>query len=419
MKGLTAIGLGLAAALSTAMSAGASTAPTSTVAKSVGWSKTYVVEWYEPAMYYGAKEGTIDPGTDCAAGANPSPDWVKVLTANGYAEKDAKWLRDPANPTHSPINGQPMMAFRGANRQNIYDYPTTAKEVGLPPVNGKIAEGLDLDGDPSTGFTSPTGVKGVDNAFYKALGCWKTYRGPHRLSTGAQGENDAMREGAWTVVVVVSGAGKDPMNDKNVQIGFYDSSDKIVRDGMGNVAADYTFSIKPDRVHEAVFKGETRNGRLVAQGVGSVVLRNPGYDKDLQLLKAKVDLQIKPDGSLSGLLGGYRPWLPIYKGWVAGRGPVIEALTWIQLPDIYYALKRYADYSPTGPGGEKTYISYAMKVEAVPAFVTEPDASQEVAKVKTYRVRTMDTPVQMAGLKGADKSNIAQAQTGRTGGLLD
>lgn len=27
------------------------------------WTKTYVVEWNEPAMYYGAKAGVIDPGT--------------------------------------------------------------------------------------------------------------------------------------------------------------------------------------------------------------------------------------------------------------------------------------------------------------------------------------------------------------------
>ena len=35
-------------------------------------------------------------------------------------------------------------------------------------------------------------------------------------------------------------------------------------------------------------------------------------------------------------------------GWVAARGPVIESLTWVRLPDVYYALKRYADYIPKG-----------------------------------------------------------------------
>jgi hypothetical protein len=35
------------------------------------WTKTYVIEWNEPAMYYGAKTGVIDPGTDCPQGSNP------------------------------------------------------------------------------------------------------------------------------------------------------------------------------------------------------------------------------------------------------------------------------------------------------------------------------------------------------------
>ena len=32
---------------------------------------------------------------------------------------------------------------------------------------------------------------------------------------------------------------------------------------------------------------------------------------------------MKPDGRLTGVIGGYRPWLPVYKGWIAGRGAVM------------------------------------------------------------------------------------------------
>jgi hypothetical protein len=52
------------------------------------------------------------------------------------------------------------------------------------------------------------------------------------------------------------------------------------------------------------------------------------------------------DGSLSGLLAGYPPWFPICRGWVEASGSVIEQLTWVQLPGVWYALKRNADYSP-------------------------------------------------------------------------
>lgn len=357
-----------------------------TAANAEPWVQTFVIEWYEPAMYYGADEGTIEPGTDCPQGAAPAPNWQAVMENAGYSSEDAAWLRDPANPTRSPINGQPMMAFRGENRQNVYDYPTTIAEDGLPPVSGEIAIGLDLDGDPATGFTSPEGKPGIDNAYYRALGCWKSVRGPDRLSDGAKGANDSMREGAWTVVIVVSGESEDPRNDHNVRVGFYLSDDKIVRDGNGGVASDYTFSIKPDAKREAIFEGASQNGVITAKALKPVWLRGPD-NRELLLVEGQLRFEMKGDGSLSGLVGGYRPWLPIYEGLVNARGPVVEALTWVQLPDIYYALRRHADYSPTGPEGEKTFISYNIQVDALPAFVMQPDASSTVAAVTTYALQ--------------------------------
>lgn len=352
---------------------------------SAKWTKTYVVEWNEPAMYYGAKTGVIDPGTDCPNGTNPSPDWIKVLVDAGYTLEEAKWLRNPANPTRSPVHGQNQMAFRGKDRANVYVNPTSVADPGLAPVSGTIAEGINLDGDESTGFTSPTGEKGIDNNFYKALGCWKTYRGPHRLSSGALNFNDAMRDGAWTTVIVVAGDGPDPMNDDHVRVGFYMSKDKMVKDGVGNIARDYTFRIAPHAKYEAIFPARTSNGRILSTAPADVMLRDPSYTPDLELLRARVDLQMKPDGTLIGYVGGYRPWEPVYKGWVNARGTVIEVLTWVQLPAVYYTLQRNADYSPTGPGGEKTHISFALRIDALPAFVMMPDGDKEVASVESYK----------------------------------
>jgi hypothetical protein len=350
------------------------------------WSKTYVVEWNEPAMYYGAKSGVIDPGTDCPKGSNPEPNWVQVMVDAGYSREQAEWLRSPANPTRSPVHGQNGMAFRGKDQANVYIHPETTPDPGMLPMVGTIGEGIDLDGDPKTGFTTPTGEKGVDNEFYRALGCWKTYRGPVRLSSGALSQNDAMREGSWTVVVVVAGKGADPMNDGHVDVGFYLSPDKMVKSGDGSIARDYTFRIKPDAKFEAIIHAKSVNGRIVSTAPADEVwMRDPGYTRELQLLKARVDLTMKLDGSLVGYVGGYRPWEPIYRGWVNGRGPVIESLTWIQLPAVWYQLKRMADYSPSGPGGEKTHISFALRVEALPAFVMTPDASKQATNVASYK----------------------------------
>lgn len=369
-------------------------------AASAAWTRSYAIEWMEPAMLYGAKEGVIEPGTDCPKGTNPELNWVEVMVRAGYPREQAEWLRNPANPTRSPVHGQNQMAFRGKDRANVYIHPESYPDPGLVGVSGKIGEGLDLDGNPKTGFTSPTGEKGVDNAFYRTLGCWKTYRGPPRKSSGALSTNDAMREGSYTVVMVVSGAGADPMNDNNVQVGFYMSPDKLVKDGMGEVARDYTFRIKPDAKLEAVLKGKVKNGKLTTETADEIWLRDPGNARELQLLKAKASFQMQPDGALKGLVGGYRPWEPVYKGWVGARGPVIEALTWVELPAVWYALKRNADYSPTGPKGEKTHISSAFRIDAVPAFVTVPEGKTLVAEVTSYKAQAKPA-TEMARREGA------------------
>jgi hypothetical protein len=351
------------------------------------WRKSYVIEWYEPAMYYGGPKdgGVTDPGTDCPAGANPEPNWVKVLTDAGYTLQEATWLRDPSHPFRIPNHGQNQMAFRGKDRQNIYVNPESTPDPGLTPVSGKVAEGLNLDGDKGNGFLSPTGETGIDNQFYRTLGCWMTYRGPPRAAGSAQSRNDEMRGGAWTVLIVVTGEGRDPMNDANVRVGFYTSKDPMVKDATGGIVRDATFRVAPDARFEGILDAKTVNGEIVStRPAEEIWLRDPSYSRELQLLKAQVKLKMEADGSLKGYLGGYRPWQKIYQGWVDARGSVIEQLTWVQLPGVWYALKRNADYAPT-PGGEKTHISYAMRIDAIPAYVVSPDAKQQIADVSSFK----------------------------------
>lgn len=367
---------------------------------SADWTRSYVIEWNEPAMYYGAEEGVTSPGTDCPNGTNPEIDWIEVLVKAGYTREEAEWLRNPANPTRSPVHGQNQMAYRGKDRANVYINPESYPDTGLVGVTGKIAEGINLDGDKKTGFVSPEGEKGIDNTFYKTLGCWKTYRGPERLSSGALQFNDGMRNGSWTTVIVVHGKGKDPMNDKNVKVGFYVSDDDMVKGGDGNIARDYTFRVKPHQKYEAIFDARTKDGLIVSRKpMDKVMLRDPSYTRDLELLQAQIKLQMNEDGSLRGYVGGYRPWRPVYDGWVRARGPVIEALTWVELPSVYYALKRTADYSPKGANGEKTHISYALRVSALPAYVMTPDATRELADVTSFKDVAPEPP-KVAGAVG-------------------
>jgi hypothetical protein len=166
----------------------------------------------------------------------------------------------------------------------------------------------------------------------------------------------------------------------------------MVKDGLGNIARDYTFRIAPHAKYEGILPARTSKGRIISTAPADIMLHDPSYTIDLELLRARVDLEMKPDGSLTGYAGGYRPWEAVYRGWVNARGTVIEVLTWVQLPAVYYALRRNADYSPTGPGGEKTHISFALRIDALPAFVMTPDGSKEVASVESYKALAPKEP---------------------------
>ncbi|MGE0409879.1 MAG: hypothetical protein AB7P23_11545 [Amphiplicatus sp.] len=356
-----------------------------------GWTRSYAVEWNEPAMYYGGQGGPVDPGTDCPKGANPDPDWLAVLVKAGYKPEAAKWLLDPGNmdiPRRERVN---QMAFRGKDRANVYVDPTSTPDPGFVEVEGKIAEGLNLDGDPRTGFTSPTGEKGIDNNFYKALGCWKYLRGLTRRQQGTEGPNVFVQDGAWTLVLVVSGQGDDPMNDNDVRVGLYMSYDKLVKSGAGagahEVAHDYTFRIRPHATYEAIFKGKIADGRITTEPNPRIVMRDAFYGLGLELLQARLDFRTLPDGGLKGYIAGYRPWAAIHDNFMIVSGTTVESYDGIQLPALWYVLRRNADYSPTGPGGEKTHISFALRVDAVPAYVTDPDGNGLIAAVESFKSR--------------------------------
>jgi hypothetical protein len=374
------------------------------------WTRSYVIEWMEQASYYGAATGVIDPGTDCPRGTNPEPNWVEMLVRSGYTREQAEWIRNPANPERSAVSGNPKMGLRGRNFASVYREPETYPDPGMYTVEGRIGEGINLDGDARTGFQSPGGERGIDNEFYHALGCWKTFRGPPRLSSGAQTVNDPMREGSWTMLVVVHGQGNDPRNDANVQVGLYTSGDPMVKSGAGGVVRDYTFGIRPDARYEGIFQARTRNGRITSTAPINMMMRDPSpgaVRTGLDIQRAQIDFTMNADGTLKGYVGGYRPWAPVYFGW-SSFGQVNEVLTWVDLPAVWYSMKRFADYSPTGPGGERTHISFALRVDAMPAYVTVPDGSALATSVRSYKAEAPATPPPAAGAGQARAARTPQ-----------
>ena len=351
--------------------------------ESAGWSKGFVVEWYEPAFYYGAKEGADLPGTDCPAGTNPELDWRKVLKTSYRTDEDIEKILDPENPQRARMGG-----IRGPNKEDVYKQPWVVPDPGMTGVTGKLAYGFDLDGNKKNGFDDVEGMdRGIDNQYYRAAGCWMSWRGPTRQSHHAKYVNDGMRDGVFTVAIVISGQGKDPANDNDVTVGFYLSKDKLVKDANGGIARDYSFRINPDPRFQSVIKARTVNGAVESTERTELRLRHmetaPFFPAQLLLHDARVRVQIRDDGSATALLGGYRPIDDYYKGWAAS-GAIHELVTHVNMVGYWYSLRRNADYPKSAPQDKRTAISTAYRLYMAPAFVISPDGDAQVRTAQLF-----------------------------------
>lgn len=337
------------------------------------WSRAYVVDWLEPAYYHdGPADDNLAPGKDCPGGTTPHLDYLDQLrTAFRTEDKDIEWFMDPE---HRPELMR-ILRYRGPNYDDVWENPTLARDFHMPEVQGTTAYGFNLDGDDATGgFTSPEGVKGVDNGYYKVGGCWVSYRGEAYTSQRGVGINGYMRNGLYTIVIVLSGD-EDPMNDHNATLGFYQSKDRIVKDALGAVAHDATFNIKPDPRTQSLVPVTITDGVIETKGPTEIRLRDEAWNSrmpdQLKLEKGRLRIAMDEDGGLLGYMGGYRDWKVLYRK-QAVNGRDTEMLQGLDLPSFYYSLERNADYDPDPVTGKNRQISTAYRIRAVPAFVMDP-----------------------------------------------
>ncbi|HET7085613.1 MAG TPA: hypothetical protein VFI23_12630 [Rhizomicrobium sp.] len=349
------------------------------------WVRGFVVDNYEPAFYYGGRGGTEAPGSDCPKGTIPILDYKKVLKTSWRTDAEVEKLTLPVSAGGEGEKViSPAMQHRGFRRDiDSYINPFTAPDAGMRQVTGRIAEGFDLDGKASTGgFTSPSGERGIDNAFYRAWGCIMSYRGTPYHAYLSQRANDKMLDGLYTMVIRLSG-NQDSMNDDSVTLEIGYSPDHVVKDPMGNVIRDVSFrAIKTEQYSK--LKARIRNGVLESEQTD---IHLPAFSwgetnrGDALFQKGRIRLTLSRDGGLSGLVGGYRDWREVYGRDtfnVPSGGATRETYYHENQIAMYYALKRNADGIPDPKTGRNTAISAAYRFTAKPAFVVDPPTALAV-----------------------------------------
>ncbi|MXO89896.1 hypothetical protein [Pontixanthobacter aquaemixtae] len=256
------------------------------------------------------------------------------------------------------------------------------------------AGGIDLDGknsrsksDLTSGrldFAAADGTTGVDNQFWRAVGCNRSYQqdGPSR------GFEEGMYVGEWGILISLSGV-DDLENDSDVDITISANADPMML-SPSREALDYgTYS----RDREPRFRGQTsgriENGVLVSEPVDvrfHYVVNGMYLERPLR--EARIRARLSADGVMDGYLAGYTDVVELYDfqfGYRTGKDaegkPSDEArrvgsangaarVLGHTCQGMWQSLHKLADGHPD-KSGKFTSISTQYKFEARPAFVVE------------------------------------------------
>jgi len=335
-------------------------------------TRGYAVSWF-----YMAAESQND---DCPQGTNPLSEEMATnyMKAAGKSDQEIQALKKdyPAN-MYGPmymrgrINGKPA---------NVYINPTSEPDPKIKTAQGHVAYGFNLDGkDGPNDFVDPqTKQTGVDDMLYRAVGCFITQRasgGQRPTYPAIQWDTTRDQMPAW--IIEVSGIERDAVGkvkDGDVKVNIFRATGPVTRNAAGDPQADMSYTADTSPRSQNTVHATMHNGTLTTDPFEFHMIQDPFAITEYHFKNTQVRLTLNDDGTAKGVLGGYQPWLPIYEGFALG-GAVNELNLSIDSPGIYYALKRLADAYPDA-SGQNQFISSSYIIEAVPAFITHPNADK-------------------------------------------
>lgn len=281
-------------------------------------------------------------------------------------------------------------------------------ELASPDPNYRTVQGsavtvpgLDLDGVASDeDFISADGRPGVDNQFYRAVGCNRSFQ-----STGqSNGFDVEMLSGSWGIVIHLEGV-DDLRNDDEIIVHIAANDDPIQLSPTREPLSYATYTMVEDPRFRATTRGRLMDGVLHTDPVdvrffsvvNSMVLERP-------LQQAQIRATLSADGQLSGYLAGYSPVEEMYDvnfGYRSGKTRQGElAPLGLRMGSsngaafvlghtcngVYHAMKQLADGLPD-TSGAFTAVSTQYSFEALPAFVLQqqPGTTGEVSQTAEYK----------------------------------
>ena len=329
-------------------------------------SKSFVVSWFTAANY--SQDGDCD-------GANSNIDGIyrgaiKMLGVSPAEEERlfAKYEGTTGGPeagaiiiNRARINGKAV---------NAYANPMAAPDPKQFTVKSKLALGFNLDGKvgPNDFEEALTHEKGIDNQFFRAVGCNTGMRAyyPERPLAGGhfQWDNIRLTQPAWLVTI----KGADLSKDGPVTVIFDRALEATQWDALSQTRANMTYRVDADPRSHNEFKAVLKDRVITTPEPGSFhMMSDPYYVQTFRFRDARLRLTLLPNGNLDGLVGGYIPWIDLYQG-LAVSGLQLECCMGVDFIGMFHTMRRLADAYPDPKTGENTHISATYRVEAVPAY---------------------------------------------------
>ncbi|HTT05626.1 MAG TPA: hypothetical protein VMF64_10080, partial [Steroidobacteraceae bacterium] len=330
-------------------------------------TRSYVLSSLTDAAYSTKDDcqGGIDPdqyvqyGLDLAAQGMPQEQIKQIMTA--YLRGGV--VKQLVN--RGRIDGRPV---------NAYSNPQAVADPRLHLVDGRYAYGFNLDGkgaNSPNSFEDPvTHEVGVDNQLFRVFGCHKNFRGPPAEAApptyySAEWSQARPTFPAWVITI----SGDDLSRDGAVSVSIERSLDHVLLDAQGNTEAYTSFRSDPDPGSRNVFQGRLEHGVVtITDHHDFHLIGDPIVMNDLDLSHTHFRMTLGADGHAEGIIGGYQPWMEIFLPFGQG-GAGFENMQGIDVPGLYWALRRLADADPDPVTGQNRRISVAWQFTAVPAFV--------------------------------------------------
>jgi hypothetical protein len=328
---------------------------------------------------------------NCPRGGNGSTTEIheRILMAQGFTKEQADKALAGGNDVAADGSGKdskdkaagapvPRVPFDYFDKRghlygqvvDIGDFPTSVPDDHIETVEGAgkghYAYGFNLAGQETPySFEDPETHELVQDQMWRVLGCFTAYQYrlpgiPYNEGITWDTAEDSMP--AWLLSI----SGDDLSKDGDVTVTFDRSLDVLMRNRHGGVLSGSSYTVDPDPRSHSQFKGHIKDHVLTIEPGNFSMQGESQFYALLRFTNTHLRLNLNPDGTLRGFIGGYQPWLD-YFHYLAIRG---QEDSEVDLPGVYYALKRMADAEPD-KSGQNTAISATYYVEAAPVFITD------------------------------------------------